>query len=175
MEKRRVYLCYGSNLNHTNMQSRCPGAKYKGKTNLLDYQLVFRSNNRGFGVATIEEYSGGIVPVGLWEITTAHEKALDRYEGVSQGVYYKKDFIVEFQGERITAFAYILSPGRKLTKPNRFYYITILGGYLDCQIDLQNLTQAVNRSSESNTESDKKLGSTGVFISNEEFREEKLI
>lgn len=175
MEKRRVYLSYGSNLNHTNMQSRCRDAKYKGKTTLLDYQLVFRSNNRGFGVATIEEYPGSIVPVALWEITTEHEKALDRYEGVSQDIYYKKDFIVEFQGERITAFAYILSPGRKLTKPNQFYYITILGGYIDCQIDVQFLTQAVNRSSELNTASDKELGSTGVSISNEGFRGGKLI
>ena len=42
--KQRLYIAYGSNLNLEQMAFRCPTAKVVGKSELKDYELLFRSN-----------------------------------------------------------------------------------------------------------------------------------
>ena len=79
MEK-KFYLAYGSNLNVHQMAWRCPGADVAGIATLHDYRLLFRGSGSGFYL-TIEPCIGSEVPVGVWSITEADEKALDRYEG----------------------------------------------------------------------------------------------
>ena len=55
-----LYLAYGSNLNVSQMSSRCPDAIPMGGFYLPDYKLVFR------GVADIEYEKGNAIPVGMW-------------------------------------------------------------------------------------------------------------
>lgn len=77
----RLYFAYGSNLNLEQMERRCPAAKPIGPAVLHGYELRFRGNYGGSGVATIAPKQGGHVAGLLWELTPACEQALDRYEG----------------------------------------------------------------------------------------------
>ena len=45
--KQRLYIAYGSNLNLEQMAFRCPTAKVVGKSELKDYELLFRGGRRG--------------------------------------------------------------------------------------------------------------------------------
>jgi len=78
-----LYGAYGSNLNFSQMQLRCPLAKQIGVVRLEDYELVFR------GVADVEHSIGSEVMLGVWQITDQCEAALDRYEGFPN-LYGKK-------------------------------------------------------------------------------------
>ena len=55
--KQRLYIAYGSNLNLEQMAFRCPTAKVVGKSELKDYELLFRGGRRG-AVATVEPKQG---------------------------------------------------------------------------------------------------------------------
>ena len=44
--KQRLYIAYGSNLNLEQMAFRCPTAKVVGKSELKDYELLFRGGRR---------------------------------------------------------------------------------------------------------------------------------
>ena len=59
--KQRLYIAYGSNLNLEQMAFRCPTAKVVGKSELKDYELLFRGGRRG-AVATVEPKAGSTVP-----------------------------------------------------------------------------------------------------------------
>ncbi len=98
------------------MKYRCPGAVTIRKTYLEDYRITFRGNSRS-GVANIEPRKGSRVPVGIWSITQADEKALDRYEGFPF-LYRKQEFWVKLPDLRtVNAIAYILTPGRTWAQP----------------------------------------------------------
>jgi len=129
----KYYIAYGSNLNMEQMLRRCPGAVVIGKTWLEGYRLTFRGRRRGSGVANIEPRKGSRVPVGIWRITERDERALDAYEGFPW-LYYKQEFSLVVDGNRLTAMAYIMTPGRPWASPARAYLETILEGYDDFQI-----------------------------------------
>lgn len=126
----KYYIAYGSNLNMEQMLHRCPGAAVIGKTWLEGYRLTFRGIHSGAGVANIEPRVGSRVPVGIWRITKRDELALDRYEGFPW-LYYKQEFSLVVDGNRLTAMAYIMTPGRPWASPNVMYLRTIRKGYLD--------------------------------------------
>ena len=80
----KLYFAYGSNLNKSQMALRSPTAKALGSAYFPNWRLVFR------GVADIEEGDEqALLPVGIWSIEEPDEAALDRYEGVSSGLYRK--------------------------------------------------------------------------------------
>ena len=89
MKEKRYYIAYGSNLNVSQMQMRCPNATILGTANLKGWELLFKGSKTG-SYLTIEECEGGTVPVVIWEVTAADEAALDRYEGFPT-FYYKRD------------------------------------------------------------------------------------
>ena len=93
----KYYLAYGSNLNIRQMQMRCPGAKPVGTMVLKGYELLFKGSKTG-SYLTIEKKKGGKVPVGIWQVSEQHEKALDRYEGFPV-FYYKKEIPIT-EGKR---------------------------------------------------------------------------
>ncbi len=131
----KYYIAYGSNLNMRQMLQRCPGAVVIGKTWLEGYRLTFRGSTSftRAGVANIEPRPGSRVPVGIWRITEAHERSLDRYEGFPH-LYYKQEFSLVVDGNRITAMAYIMTPGRPWAPPIQPYLRTIRQGYQDFDI-----------------------------------------
>ncbi len=139
-----IYLAYGSNLNLKQMACRCPTARVMGSTKLTGYRLLFRGGNGG-AVATIERHKGGSVPVLLWRITPYDEEALDRYEGYPH-LYRKETVKVRFEGQWLSAMAYIMNEGRPLGTPGRYYYEVIRQGYMDAGFDISVLNKAVRDS-----------------------------
>ena len=96
----KIYLAYGSNLNHQQMAERCPNANYLGNTELKDWRLIFKS------VATIEKDLGKYVPVGVFQITDECEKALDIYEDYPQ-LYDKKELDVILDGTQAVSYTHL--------------------------------------------------------------------
>ncbi|MDC7784782.1 gamma-glutamylcyclotransferase [Rhodoplanes sp. TEM] len=137
-----LYVAYGSNLNKEQMARRCPLAKPIAHFTLPDARLVFR------GVADVERSEGDEVECGLWEITKACERALDRYEGVSSGLYRKEylKLAVTRDGKRKARRALIyLMNSDHYDMPSAYYLGVIRKGYKDFGIDFAKLTAAVEK------------------------------
>ena len=66
------------------------------------YELLFKGSKTG-SYLTVEKKPGRSVPVGVWEVTQADEKALDRYEGFPN-FYYKKELTLPIKGIRTGIF-----------------------------------------------------------------------
>ena len=148
---KRLYLAYGSNMHEGQMSYRCPKAKLLGKTVIRNYELLFKGHRTG-AVATIEPKEGSEVPVLIWDIKPSDERNLDIYEGFPR-LYEKQDFEVEFEGEAITAMAYVMTPGRVFGIPSEGYYHTIHTGYREHGIStkgLYNALRAANKKARGN-------------------------
>ena len=126
----KLYFAYGSNINLGQMAHRCPDAQMVGPVTLAGYELRFRSNIGGYGVATITPKRGSQVPGLLWRITPACEQSLDRYEGYPR-LYGKETVTVRDRaGQSYTVMAYIMTERyREPALPSNLYYSGILEGY----------------------------------------------
>lgn len=130
-----LYFAYGSNLNVAQMRLRCPNAVPFARFNYPNWKLAFR------GVADIVPEPGAVVNGGLWRITAACEWALDRYEGVSSGLYTKEYFTVIYTdaetGEKKIedCLVYVMGRGSSFEKPWTGYLNTIREGYKDFGLD----------------------------------------
>ncbi|GHU97838.1 gamma-glutamylcyclotransferase [Clostridia bacterium] len=134
-ENKTLYIAYGSNLNLRQMAIRCPTAKPVGTAMLKDWQLTFR------GVATLERAEGAQTPVGVWELETADEAALDRYEGYPR--LYRKEFTeVTVREKTLTGMLYLMNDGIPCM-PSKFYLDAIAQGYEDVGLDTEYLTDAL--------------------------------
>lgn len=135
----RLYVAYGSNLHKASMQRRCPTAKPLGKFYLTDARLVFR------GVADVEYSLGDKVPCALWSVNQADERALDQYEGVSSGMYYKEEGItLKFAGRAQNALIYLMR-SEGVYPPSQHYANVIRKGYEDFKLDESYLDAAIER------------------------------
>ncbi len=74
-----------------------------------------------------------LLPVGIWSIEESDEAALDRYEGVSSGLYRK----VEING----MLTYRMNQSG-IHSPSSYYFDTILNGYRDFSLDTSELYNA---------------------------------
>ena len=151
MEK-RYYLAYGSNLNVRQMMMRCPSARIIGTATIKDYKLMFKGSQTG-SYLTIEPSVGSEVPVGVWAVSAADERSLDRYEGYPN-FYYKKELNLPITGIRTgktrqrDAFVYIMHEDRRLGLPSDFYLMTCVEGYNNFGFDLDTLFEAYRYSTE---------------------------
>ena len=111
------YFAYGSNMNLTHMQERCPGIARIGKFRLEGFRLIFNYH------ADIIPQKGCSVHGGLWQITEVHEKALDRYEGYPDyyGKYYQDDVMFYRMVQRHT----------DSEPPARWYLEMVVQGYCE--------------------------------------------
>jgi len=143
----RYYLAYGSNLNLRQMAARCPRSEWIGSGELSGYELLYKGSKTG-AYLTIEEKDGGKVPVGVFLVTPADEKRLDRYEGCPT-FYYKKELEITIpeDGKRVkrTAFIYIMHEDRPLGLPTQYYVDTCMKGYEDFGFDKNYLLEAEAR------------------------------
>ncbi|WP_201317561.1 gamma-glutamylcyclotransferase family protein [Paenibacillus sp. EPM92] len=133
--QRKLYAAYGSNLHIHQMKARCPDAYVIGHGYIYDFELEFRS------VANIKQSPGQNVPIVLWSISKMDEVALDRYEGVSSGLYRKETLEVHLelgekgssqQTKKIFAMVYLMNvdESRPLAAPSPYYYEIIRDGYM---------------------------------------------
>ena len=139
-----IYLAYGSNLHLSQMARRCPTARMIGTATLTDYRMLFRGNGWG-GVATVEPDAGSSVPVLLWEIQPADERALDIYEGYPT-LYTKITKTVDLNGEPVEAMLYVMTESHELSAPSPSYYAVLREGYKMHGFDLAILKKAFDDS-----------------------------
>lgn len=144
---KRYYLAYGSNLNIPQMRLRCPGARKVGTAEIAGYRLLFKGSRTG-SYLTIEPADGAVVPVGVWEVTTEDEEALDRYEGYP-AFYYKKEITLPVkllrtgETENLDTFVYIMHEDRPFGLPGWEYIRTCLAGYRSFGFSKQLIWDAV--------------------------------
>lgn len=144
--ERRYYVAYGSNLNIRQMMARCPRAIAVGRTEIRDYELLFKGR-RGSAYLTIEPKVGGTVPAAVWSTTAEDEARLDRYEGFPT-CYYKKELAVEVDGRRLAAYVYIMHEKRPVEIPAWTYVEICLQGCRDFDLDGKHILRALERSRE---------------------------
>ena len=110
-----MYFAYGSNINLVQMAYRCPAAQVVGPVVLEGYELLFRGNASGNGVATIKPKEGQQVHGLLWRITPGCERSLDLYEGYPH--LYEKGAVAvrDNAGRQLTVMAYVMTDGDKLS------------------------------------------------------------
>ena len=149
---KRYYIAYGSNLNLPQMQGRCPGATIVGTAMIEDYRLLFKGSRTG-SYLTIEPWEGGRVPVAVWEITAAHERSLDRYEGYPV-FYYKTAMELEVtladtgEVKTLPGFVYTMYADRPIGMPSNTYFMTCAKGYRSFGFDPRILLDAYTNSKE---------------------------
>lgn len=142
--KKIIYLAYGSNMNLQQMKKRCPQGKLLGRTEILDYVLLFRGKKQR-AVATIEKKIGGVVPALLWEIGEREEVALNHYEGYPF-LYGKERISVLFQGKPVESMVYIMLEGEEENTPHPYYYNCIEESYKTEGFSLPLLENALKQS-----------------------------
>lgn len=78
-----LYFAYGSNLDWTQIKSRCPSARFVCKAILKDHELAFtrRSKERGCGVADVLPATNRVVWGVVYQISELDIGQLDKSEG----------------------------------------------------------------------------------------------
>ncbi len=111
------YFAYGSNMNTSEMQQRCPQSTPARKYQLSGFRLVFKY------YADIAPAEGCTVHGGLWQITQDCEASLDRYEGYPSfyGKYYQDGIM----------FYRMQETYRDYESPAIWYLKTVIQGYKD--------------------------------------------
>jgi len=143
MKQNTLYIAYGSNLNLPQMAIRCPAAKLVGKSEIRDYELLFRGGRSA--VATVEPLHGGHVPILLWDLKEKDLLALDHYEGYPQ-LYRKEMFDVELNGKQTPALVYVMNGGYPFGTPSEYYLNTIMEGYKSAGFNPHILMDAADKS-----------------------------
>jgi gamma-glutamylcyclotransferase (GGCT)/AIG2-like uncharacterized protein YtfP len=85
------YFAYGSNMDPLQMRVRCPGARPIGAAKLAQHRWLINTD----GYATVVPSAQDTVYGVLWQVTTGHLAALDEYEGVAEGIYWRTEAMVE--------------------------------------------------------------------------------
>lgn len=128
VEKRKLYIAYGSNMNRQQMLRRCPKASPAGTGVIHGWKLVMR------GVADIVRSDEDFVPVALWWVTRECLDSLDAYEGAPY--LYQRRVVSAFDGTARrprTGFVYIMTePSRRGLRAGNISYVRgIIDGYGD--------------------------------------------
>jgi gamma-glutamylcyclotransferase (GGCT)/AIG2-like uncharacterized protein YtfP len=80
-----LYFAYGANMDAGAMARRCPRSKALGPARLARHRLAVMRE----GWLTVTRDPRSAVHGVLWELALADVPALDRYEGMAQGLYAK--------------------------------------------------------------------------------------
>ena len=80
-----LYFAYGANMSRGAMSRRCPRSNALGLTRLVRHRLVVMRE----GWLTVARDPRSAVHGVLWDLALADVAALDRYEGMAQGLYVK--------------------------------------------------------------------------------------
>ena len=144
-----LYFAYGSNMDKIQMAERCRTAKVVGTVQLEGYNLAFRDNGGGYGVATILPGPGCVEGV-LWSLGKADERNLDHYEGYPR-LYGKEAVKVTTQdGEIHEVMAYTMNPPQCQIPafPSKAYLEGILRGCRQNGISNDAVLEAFHRAVE---------------------------
>lgn len=140
----KLYIAYGSNMDEEQMRYRCPEAKVVGTGTVEGYGLLFKGGT-DHAYATIEPEKDSHIPVLVWKISERDEQRLDRYEGYPK-FYYKKDILVEVNGEPKEAMVYIMDERNPRNRPSSEYYHILKNAYQNFGFDGTVLELAMEKS-----------------------------
>jgi hypothetical protein len=93
------------------MRNRCPHSPFAGTGWLPDWRLTFGGEELGWegALTTIVEEPGSHVFVALYDITTADQVALDKWESADTGLYRTSRLRVStLEGDEV-AWTYVLN------------------------------------------------------------------
>lgn len=138
MQKKQLYIAYGSNINLEQMAFRCPHSKVVGTSEIKDFELEFR------GVATIVPKENASVLVLIWELDERDLPNLNIYEGYPR-LYRQEKMNFELNGRSCKGMVYLMNYG-EISPPSNRYYNTILEGYRENGIDESYLQTALENS-----------------------------
>lgn len=127
------YFAYGANLSKKQMKERCPGAKALFTATLPNYKLVFVgwSRERRSAAATIRPFRGEKVSGGVYELSEADVRRLDRFEGVPDSCTRIKVTVFDDSHRPVEAFTYVSTGREPEGKPSEEYLRLVREGYLD--------------------------------------------
>jgi len=130
------YFAYGMNTNLASMAARCPTARSLGSATLPNHE--FRFAIHADILDNLEMDTHGV----LWDITEQDLQSLDRLEGYPH--YYDRKLVrVHHNGQLIEAIAYYMQPGEQDQLPNNSYYNIVKEGYLEHNVPVFQLDDAV--------------------------------
>ena len=132
----RPYFAYGSNLNRSDMRTRCPDARPDVPARLEDWRLTFR------GVADIEPAAGGTVHGALWWLSADDVLSLDAYEGAPSH-YRRRTVEVQTDDGPREAMTYVMTRSAYLGLPSSWYFRRIEAGFRDWELPLEDLWRAL--------------------------------
>lgn len=98
-----LYFAYGSNMDAIAMARRCPASKLVGLARLERHRFIIMKE----GYASVVRDSRATVWGVVWDLSLADVPALDRYEGVSGGLYVKAYQPVVTEGGVKRALVYL--------------------------------------------------------------------
>jgi gamma-glutamylcyclotransferase len=128
------YFAYGSNMNHAEMQKRCPRSNFLGRAYLESYKFVFDgySKYRKCPVANIVQSHQDNVWGGLYKITEEDLEALNVKEGFPK-TYQRRVVEVVTDNTNCEAITYLRN-GQPLGSPNDTYRGIVIRGASDCEL-----------------------------------------
>lgn len=98
-----LYFAYGSNMDVEVMAARCPRSRPLGVARLMRHRLAVMRE----GWLTVVRDPAAAVEGVLWDAALADMRALDRYEGLDEGLYAKASQPVVTAGGAKRALIYI--------------------------------------------------------------------
>lgn len=101
------YFAYGANMDRAHMGRTAPGASMLGPATLTGYRVAI--GRAGYGTLVPDDHA--IVHGILWQLTDQDEAALDQFEAVDQGIYYKARLMVRCTGSEDRAMVYLAVDG----------------------------------------------------------------
>ena len=144
-----LYISYGSNMNLSQMDYRCPNSYVVCNGRLKGWKLVFNVHADIIRTDNKEDF----VPVVVWNIADSDWKNLDMYEGYPS--YYIKETVnvILDNGKTEKAIVYVMANNRKgVCRPTKSYFECIEEGYIENGIDVKYLYNALSYSFSHETE-----------------------
>ena len=138
MENTYYYFAYGSNLSWKQMEIRCKGCRPIQKALLRGYRLEFQNYSQrwGGGGATIVQQNKCFVEGGIYLLSEAHKKHLDKYEKNYERISVTVETV---DGKKNDCFTYIAQEGF-IMPPSISYLSTIMEGYRNFGWEFSTLT-----------------------------------
>jgi cation transport regulator ChaC len=136
------HFAYASNMSRAQMRSRGAEILEERRARLENFELVFNKKARGGSAnANLRPAPGKAVEGVLYKIPESAWRSLDRFEGAPQHCRRTEVQVVDREGNRIAAQAYIATKVGKGLRPAQHYLQTILEGASEHGLPMEYIEQ----------------------------------
>lgn len=127
------YFAYGSNLSRQQMKQRCPDSRPLFTATLPNYKLAITGFSRQWrgGTATLIRSNGDKVRGGVYELSEADLRKLDRFEA---GYARQNVNVFDEDGTAHEVVTYLKTGQQEPSRPSPAYGEVIRRGYRDWSI-----------------------------------------